>query len=514
MPASLTYPGVYLEEVPSGVRPIAGVATSLAAFVGWAARGPTDRAVLITSWSDFERQFGGLDARSLLGYSAYHFFNNGGALAYIVRLVADGQNGTTAPATASVTFDTGAVAPNRRLVVSARNPGAWANRHRIRIRDVGGGRFRLAVLEVVDGNEVEVEPFESISMVATDARYVVNVLREESQLVTADNPDASTTIPSNTTDGSSPGLGSTVAGTDGTVLNPDTADFERVLQATGTGYSLLDRVDLFNLLCVPGETTPSVLQTVQAFARAHRAFVIADCDDAANFASLQNGPNASLTGNDAINAAFYFPWVNAPDSLQQGRSRAFPPCGFIAGIYSRTDAQRGVWKAPAGTEASLTGATSLAQTLNDLENGQLNIRAVNCLRLLPPYGHVVWGSRTLRGNNDVGSEWKYVPVRRTALFLEESLRRGLQWVVFEPNDAPLWAQIRLNVGSFLQGLFRQGAFQGSSPREAYFVKCDAETTTAADQNLGIVNILVGFAPLKPAEFVVLKIQQIAGQTAA
>jgi len=140
----------------------------------------------------------------------------------------------------------------------------------------------------------------------------------------------------------------------------------------------------------------------------------------------------------------------------------------------------------------------------------LNPLGINCLRTFPVYGTVVWGARTIDGNDQRGSEWKYVPVRRMALFLEESLYRGTQWVVFEPNDEPLWAQIRLNIGAFLQGLFRQGAFQGKSAKEAYFVKCDRETTTQADINLGIVNILVGFAPLKPAEFVVLKIQQIAG----
>jgi phage tail sheath protein FI len=194
----------------------------------------------------------------------------------------------------------------------------------------------------------------------------------------------------------------------------------------------------------------------------------------------------------------------------QGALTDFPPCGYVAGVYARTDATRGVWKAPAGSDASINGAASLATTMSDAENGQLNPLGINCLRTLPVYGNVVWGSRTLHGQNDRGSEWKYVPVRRMALFLEESLYRGTQWVVFEPNDEPLWAQIRLNIGAFLQGLFRQGAFQGRSPREAYFVKCDRETTTQADINLGIVNIFVGFAPLKPAEFVVIKIQQIAG----
>ena len=149
--------------------------------------------------------------------------------------------------------------------------------------------------------------------------------------------------------------------------------------------------------------------------------------------------------------------------------------------------------------------------MSDPENGQLNPLGINCLRSFPVTGRVVWGARTLRGADQLADEYKYVPVRRMALFLEESLYRGTQWVVFEPNDEPLWAQIRLNIGAFLQNLFRQGAFQGGSPREAYFVRCDRTTTTQADINLGIVNIIVGFAPLKPAEFVVLKIQQIAGQ---
>jgi phage tail sheath protein FI len=170
-----------------------------------------------------------------------------------------------------------------------------------------------------------------------------------------------------------------------------------------------------------------------------------------------------------------------------------------------------VWKAPAGTDASLRGVTGVADPLTDNENGVLNPSAVNCIRSFPVYGTILWGARTLRGNNQIGSEWKYIPVRRTALFIEETLYRALKWVVFEPNDEPLWSQIRLNVGAFMHGLFRQGAFQGSTPREAYFVKCDKDTTTQNDINQGIVNIIVGFAPLKPAEFVIVQIQQMAGQ---
>jgi phage tail sheath protein FI len=197
--------------------------------------------------------------------------------------------------------------------------------------------------------------------------------------------------------------------------------------------------------------------------------------------------------------------------LRENKLEEFVPCGVVAGVFARTDAQRGVWKAPAGLDATLVNVPQLTVALTNEENGQLNPLGVNCLRVLTVAGRVLWGSRTLQGNDRLGSEWKYIPVRRTALFIEETLYRALQWVVFEPNDEPLWAQIRLNVGAFMNSLFRQGAFQGQSPREAYFVKCDKDTTTQNDIDRGIVNILVGFAPLKPAEFVVVKLQQIAGQ---
>jgi phage tail sheath protein FI len=188
----------------------------------------------------------------------------------------------------------------------------------------------------------------------------------------------------------------------------------------------------------------------------------------------------------------------------------FVPCGIIAGVMATTDVERGVWKAPAGIDAGLNGIAGLNVNLTNDENGLLNPLGINCLRTFPIVGTVVWGARTLRGADMLADDYKYVPVRRLALFLEESLYRGTQWVVFEPNDEPLWAEIRLNVGAFMHNLFVQGAFQGQTPKDAYFVKCDKETTTQNDINLGIVNIVVGFAPLKPAEFVIIKIQQIAG----
>jgi uncharacterized protein len=210
-------------------------------------------------------------------------------------------------------------------------------------------------------------------------------------------------------------------------------------------------------------------------------------------------------------AALYYPQVIIPDPMDEYRLKPFPPSGTIAGLYARTDSNRGVWKAPAGIEATLNNVQAMDVDLTDAENGDLNKRGINCLRSFKVYGRISWGARTLQGADELTSEWKYIPVRRLALYIEESLFRALKWVVFEPNDEPLWSQIRLNVGAFMHSLFRQGAFQGITPREAYFVKCDKETTPQDDINKGIVNIVVGFAPLKPAEFVVIKLQQMAGQ---
>jgi phage tail sheath protein FI len=226
---------------------------------------------------------------------------------------------------------------------------------------------------------------------------------------------------------------------------------------------------------------------------------------------FSDGTYPGISGPVSNYAALFFPRLKQPNPLRDNQVEEFVPCGAVAGVFARTDVQRGVWKAPAGQDAVLVGVPQLSVSLTDDENGELNPLGINCLRAFPVIGRVVWGARTLEGADRLASEWKYIPVRRTALFIEESLYRGTQWVIFEPNDEPLWSQIRLNVGAFMQNLFRQGAFQGKTPREAYFVKCDKETTTQNDINLGIVNILVGFAPLKPAEFVILKIQQMAGQ---
>jgi len=542
MPPTFTFPGVYIEEIPSGVHTITGVATSIAAFVGWAAQGATDEATLVQSWADFANQFGGLDARSNLGYAVNQFFNNGGQQAYIVRLVSDNTGGNTPAATASVniktiTFDA-SVTPSKvtitkgaaGLTLSAANPGAWAKNYSIQIqpRIDDYNRFTLSVVftDPVTTAQTIVENYSNLSTNAADTqgRYVVNILNEQSNYLTAKmggtpvtltiNPSAPTTPkPSNP---GSIALNASVDGNDGTPLTPGDTVFEKMLNSGGGGTGgvrLLDTVSIFNILCVPGETVVQNITELQAYCVDNRAFLIVDCGQADKVKDLaQNGPTG-ITGVNAINSALYFPWVNQFDS-QTNSTRAFPPCGFVAGLYAATDTARGVWKAPAGIDASLTGESGLTVNLTNAQNGSLNIQAINCLRNFPVYGDVIWGARTLRGNDQVGSEWKYVPIRRLALFLESSLYDGTQWVVFEPNDEKLWGQIRMNVGAFMQGLFLQGAFQGTSPQQAYFVKCDADNNPQSSIDQGIVNILVGFAPLFPAEFVVIQIQQMAGQLQA
>jgi hypothetical protein len=287
-----------------------------------------------------------------------------------------------------------------------------------------------------------------------------------------------------------------------------------------TGIYALEDVDLFNILCIPltsflDETQrSSVLSVAISYCAKRRAFFVVDPPDGINEVQEVKDWLDAINLPDKKNAALYFPRVKIADPLNEYRLRVFSPSGTIAGLYARTDGTRGVWKAPAGTDATLGNVQALECVLTDAQNGTLNPLGINCLRNFPVYGSVCWGARTLEGADQVASEWKYVPVRRLALFLEESLYRGTKWVVFEPNDEPLWSQIRLNVGAFMHNLFRQGAFQGTTPKDAYFVKCDKETTTQNDINLGIVNILVGFAPLKPAEFVIIKVQQMAGQVQA
>jgi hypothetical protein len=294
-------------------------------------------------------------------------------------------------------------------------------------------------------------------------------------------------------------------------------------QAEKKGLYALEQADLFNLLCIPPYRAPTdtldvdvnVVSAAAAYCELRRAMLLVDApkDWGTKDVAKTKFTDAAddHVGTASRNAALFFPRLSQPNPLRNDQRETFAATGAIAGVFARTDTQRGVWKAPAGLDATLVGAPALSVALTDAENGELNPLGINCLRAFPAVGRVVWGSRTLRGADQLADEYKYIPVRRTALYIEESLYRGLKWVVFEPNSEPLWGQVRLNVGAFMHNMFRQGAFQGTTPRDAYFVKCDAETTTQNDINLGVVNVVVGFAPLKPAEFVIIQLQQMAGQ---
>lgn len=520
MPVNPTYPGVYIEEIPSGVRTITGVATSITAFIGRALRGPTDEPVVINSYGDFERRFGGLWVESTLGYAVRDFYLNGGSQAIIVRLYhPDGTN----PEKAQLNVN--------GLTLEAVSPGAWGNTLRARVdydvsADVAasyglttGDLFNLTIH---DGGTGETEPtFRNLTVVESPRR-VDRVLENESQLVRVvslpaniptahGNPAAGKTVWED--DDASSKVESADEASDGLALDQD--DFIGVGKETDKqGLYALENADIFNLLCIPpyaGDDVDTGLVTAAAaYCEKRRAMLLVDApSNWTNKDAAKTG--IAGVGTNSKNAAIFFPRLKQPNPLRENQREDFVPCGAVAGVFARTDTQRGVWKAPAGLEATLAGVPQLGVPLTDAENGELNPLGINCLRAMPAAGRVVWGARTLQGDDRLASEWKYIPVRRLALFIEETLYRGTQWVVFEPNDEPLWAQIRLNVGAFMQNLFRQGAFQGKTPREAYFVKCDKETTTQNDINQGIVNIVVGFAPLKPAEFVIIKLQQMAGQ---
>ena len=283
------------------------------------------------------------------------------------------------------------------------------------------------------------------------------------------------------------------------------------------GVYALEDADLFNMLVIPpytpkGDISTEVRDDAISYAEERRAIMILDPPSAWTTPAQVMTDVKGAGFPTSKNAALYFPRIRQPDPLRKGELGTFAPSGAIAGVIARTDGNRGVWKAPAGIEATLSGVSDLSVKLTDHDMEQLNPLGVNCLRADPKAGHLIYGARTRAGDDRQTSEWKYVPVRRTALFLEESLDRGTEWVVFERNDEPLWSKVRLDAGAFMNNLFRQGAFAGTRTRDAYFVKCDSETTTQNDIDSGVVNIVVGFAPLKPAEFVVICIQQVAGQT--
>jgi phage tail sheath protein FI len=584
MPVQVTYPGVYVEEIPSGGQTITGVATSITAFMGTALCGPLGTSVggpvTIFSFADYERIFGGLWVNSPMSYAVRDFFTNGGSQAIIVRLYESSLAGppesagcalisVAAPSLppASPPAAGSGSPPSSPWVLYAASPGTWGNNVRVMfatnpanvateaaqlyanygVPQDGSDMFNITIFYDPPGGSMRTERFVNLTLTdypgfPPNPNRVDRILNQQSQLVQVFPDDVLTSEPT--------WLASWLSGwnafsTSSNLANYNQAQLFALLYAAAGGNDgnlplqneatyddpntgalfALDKVDLFNLLCVPydsavaGAEGPAIdaYPTLAEYCQKRRAMFIVDppYGRSNSWATLARNDEwetfdptvLHIAGDSGRNAAVYFPRVVEADPLLKGDSRVMPACGIIAGVMASTDASRGVWKAPAGIAAGLSGpGLSLDIKLTDDQNGVLNPLGINCLRSFPVYGPVVWGARTMRGADLLEDDYKYIPVRRLTLYIEESLYRGTKWAVFEPNADPLWTSLRNTVNVFLSGLQRQGAFY------SYFVNCDNKTTTMDDILLGVVNIIVGIAPLKPAEFVVIQIQQTAGQS--
>ncbi|MGH7841770.1 MAG: phage tail sheath family protein [Candidatus Binataceae bacterium] len=520
MGISPTYPGIYIQELPSSAHTITAAPTSITVFVGYTHPLKTknfNQAVELFSFTDYENLFGGLFASDVfdsnVAYAVDQFFLNGGSIAYVIGLKPFYRdiNGTPLGATPpSLTFSS--------LVFVALEPTDAATLS-VTINNVNSAGD-TADVTITYSSRVETFRKVTIAGSVNGLNYIDKRINGISQLVTVAPSGMSYTLPivsSTEVKGAfPPGTPANFATTFSTL------DFANVFQQDST----LDKIPIFNLLLLPGIADSGIWSDALAFCERKQAFVIMDpprqavADQAT--ASLTGLPLMAdeMQGNNGLapvpkstNGAIYFPYLKSEDPLT-GNIIELPPSGFVSGIYSRTDLNRGVWKAPAGLETNVLNTTGVVDRgrMTDPGQGALNIIGVNCLRSFPT-GTVVFGARTLVGadDNTPFQQWKYVPVRRMALFIEQTLYENLKWVIFEPNDDPLWTAIRTTINNFMLSQFNQGAFQGDTPSKAFQVKCDSTTTTQDDINNGIVNIIVAFAPLKPAEFVIIKIAQLAGQ---
>jgi phage tail sheath protein FI len=513
--------GVRVTTTSAPTHIITGVVTSITAFVGRAPRGVTNAPIAVSSFAAFTQSFGGLWTASRLGYAVRDFFANGGTSALVVRLVHPDARA------AAISLSGGA------LTLAAVSPGAWGDALAAVVDDqvsaavaaqLGLTTSDLFNLTLRDATTGAIEQHQNLS-VKDSARRVDTVLATASQLVRV----LGALPPQPPRSNPPPGAGLTIwndpnahtaatpgSGADGGALVA--ADFiSPGLEAAKGGLYALDDADLFNLLTIPPylasglvDVDAAVIGAAASYCEKRRAMLLIDPPSAWTSASAAIAGVAAL-GTTSANAAVFFPQLVEFDPLQIGAPQGFAPGGAIAGVTARTDALRGVWKAAAGTGAAFSGVEGLSLALTDAESDQLNDAAVNGLRSFSATGPVIWGARTLQGAS-ANEQWAYVPVRRLALYIEASLDRGLQWVIFEPNGPALWSQMRDSVGAFMLGLFKQGALQGATAAEAFFVQCDAQTTTQADIDQGIVNIVVGFAPLKPAEFVTVDLQRSAGSS--
>jgi phage tail sheath protein FI len=538
MPITPTFPGIYIQEAPSSSHTVIAASTNTAVFIGYTHPLKTDpslfgKATEIFGFMDYQRQFGGFVRSAAFANQAYEvsgadnnvgdmatavnqFFLNGGLTAYIVALQASADTSPPGPL-AGETMTVGGVSFVQNEITDQ------IYTLKVQVSPVGTTNALADVIITYSGANsalpslkppVQVETYRQVNLTAKDPNNIATRINAASGLVkipTATPLPASFSAEQKAFD--------SLLDQNATFFNP--ADFTAVLQQDTS----LDKVPVINLMVLPGVTESLVISTAVAFCERKLAFLILDpkVTDSAD-GSLPAFPDlVQTTVGDpsqprSKNAALYFPYLLSSDPVSGSTTNLvtatpyeIPPAATVAGIFAATDIARGVWKAPAGFQAATKNTLGVVERgkMTDARQGVLNPLAVNCLRDFPNISTVVFGARTL---DMTEQQWTYVPVRRMALFLEQTFYASLKWVIFEPNAEPLWSAIRMSLNAFMLGLFKQGAFQGSTPSEAFNVQCDKQTTTQADIDAGMVNIAVSFAPLKPAEFVIITIAQLAGQT--
>jgi phage tail sheath protein FI len=511
MPTYLT-PGVYVEEVQSGARPIEGVGTAVAAFVGFSGAGPFHEPTLVTSWDQYTRTFGGFTEGAYLAHAVYGYFANGGSAAYIVR-VGGSRDDASAPAAERAA----PAAPPAELggFLFAARPGVSGVS--VEVADADGenppeDRFKVLVRQ---GDQVA-ETYEA-STRRNVKGYLVTQARSSKLIEVTERQGAQTGRPANGTVALADAPGGAPAATgSGAVVRVDPAEYVGDAGAR-TGFGGLESIDEITMVAVPdlmsahrrGEIDAEGVRTVQLA-------VISHCEQMGDRVAVLDAPPGLTAqqvrdwrndeaGYDSRYAALYYPWIKVFDPAA-GRNTTVPPSGHIAGVWARSDAERGVHKAPANEV--IRGAVDLELRLGKGEQDLLNPIGVNCVRAFPGRGIRIWGARTLSSD----PAWRYLNVRRLFNYLEESILLGTQWVVFEPNDDRLWSSIRRNVTAFLSEEWRRGALFGRTAEEAFYVKCDRDNNPQESIDQGRVVCEIGVSPVKPAEFVVFRLAQFSDST--
>ena len=500
MPEYLS-PAVYVEEVSSGAKPIAGVGTSTGAFVGIANQGSINTPVLVTNWTQFVNEFGSFITGGYLAYSVFQFFNEGGTKCYVVRVVSEDIKAKLA---ANIKDAAGADS----LGVEALTPGRHGN---------------MIIVDIADATDAQAEHFNLVvkktEMVAGVATDVVKGTHENCSMIEevagAPNPNHVETLTAGSTFISVSDLNSDNRPVNGTYKLAGGEDKLEDIdfigdEASKTGLHAFDTVDDINIVAIPDKAGDRevILSAMTYCENRGDCFFVADCGFAMTPTTVKDfkkgtGPWAGENAFNSTFGALYYPWIKVVDPVSGG-TRLTPPSGAIVGTYSNSDVKRGVHKAPAGTiEGYLNSAMGIERIVTKGEHDTLNPDGINVIRSFPGTGICVWGARTVTTD----AEWRYVNVRRLFLFIEESVEEGTQWVVFEPNDPALWGSVKRNITAFLLNVWRSGALFGNTPDEAFFVKVDEENNPPEVRDAGQLIIEVGAAPVKPAEFVIIRIQQ-------